>query len=255
MKFRVFSYLALGLASVAFARADYSFKEAFSKSSPFHANGEVSLENVNGNVEIRTWDKNEILIEGEKSAKTDEELKLIDLKMEVSESAAEIKVKLPKRTGGMFSGNGSIRAAVKFKLTVPADAVLKNISSVNSSISVEGVRGSAHLATVNGGIRAQSIGGEGHFRTVNGSIRVAGPALSAGQKLFCESVNGGITVALPKDAGFELHASVVNGRVNCDFPIELGQTKRGKNISGKIGDGRASVDVRTVNGGVSIESV
>lgn len=255
MKIRILSYFALGLVSVAFARADYSFKEPFSKSSPFHANGEVSLENVNGDVEIRTWSKNEILIEGEKSAKTDEELKLIDLSMDVSESSAAIKVKLPKRPGGMFSGNGNIRAAVKFTLTVPADAVLKNISTVNSSVSVEGVRGSVRLETVNGGIRAHSVGGEGHFRTVNGSIHVASTVLSAGQKLFCESVNGGITVALPKDSGFELHTSVVNGHVDCDFPIELGKKRHGKSISGKIGDGRASVEARTVNGGVNIESV
>ena len=79
MKLHLLAYLALGLASVGLARADYSFTEPFSKSNPFHANGEISLENINGNVEIRTWGKNEILIEGEKSAKTDEELKLIDL--------------------------------------------------------------------------------------------------------------------------------------------------------------------------------
>lgn len=255
MKLRLLSYLCLGLLSVALARADYSIKEPFTKSSPFHANGEISLENINGNVEIRTWDKNEILIDGEKSAKTDEELKLIDLKMDVSESAVAIKVKLPKRPGGMFSGNSNIRAAVKFTLTVPANAVLKNISTVNSSIRVDGVRGGVHLETVNGGIRAQSIGGEGHFRTVNGSIHVASTALGAGQKLYCESVNGGITVSLPKDAGFELHASVVNGHVDCDFPIELGKKNHGKSISGKIGDGRAAVEARTVNGGVNIESV
>jgi DUF4097 and DUF4098 domain-containing protein YvlB len=255
MKIHLLAYLTLGLASVAIARADYSFKEPFTKSSPFHASGEISLENVNGNVEIRTWNKNEILIEGEKSAKTEEELKLVDLTMDMSESAVDIKVKLPKRPGGMFSGNGNIRAAVKFTLTVPADAVLKNISTVNSSVVVDGVRGSVRLSTVNGGIRANSVGGEGHFRTVNGSIHVASAALGAGQKLFCESVNGGITVTLPKDSGFELHTSVVNGHVDCDFPIGLGKKAHGKSISGKVGDGRGSVEARTVNGGVNIESV
>jgi DUF4097 and DUF4098 domain-containing protein YvlB len=255
MKIHLLSYLALGLVTAGLARADYSFKEPFSKSSAFRANGEISLENVNGNVDIRTWDKNEILIEGEKSAKTEEELKLIDLTMDVSESSAAIKVKLPKRPGGMFSGNGNIRAAVKFTLTVPANAVLKNISTVNSSVSVEGVRGGVRLETVNGGIHARSIGGEGHFRTVNGSIRIASTALGAGQKLFCESVNGGITVTLPKDSGFELHTSVVNGHVDCDFPLELGRKAHGKSISGKVGDGRGAVEARTVNGGVNIESV
>lgn len=255
MKLHLLSFVALGLASVAFARADYSFKEPFSQSSPFHSNGEVSLENVNGDVEIHTWDKNEIRIEGKKSAKTDEELKLIDLKMEVSESAATIKVKLPKRSGGMISGNGNIRAAVSFTITVPVNAVLRKISTVNSRVTVEGVHGEVRLETVNGTIIAKGLSGNSELRTVNGSVKLSLPALANGQKLSCETVNGGITVTLPKDAGFQLRTSVVNGHVDCDFPLEFGKKTRGKNISGKIGDGRASIEAETVNGGIHIESV
>ena len=127
MKLRLVAILATSLIAVAFARADdYSFKEPFKRTGAFSATGAITLENVNGDIDIRTWDKNEILIEGEKSAKTEEELKAVDLAMDVSESHAAIKVRLPKRSGGWFS-DGTIRASVRFSLTIPAKAILERV--------------------------------------------------------------------------------------------------------------------------------
>ncbi|MEO7411833.1 MAG: DUF4097 family beta strand repeat-containing protein [Opitutaceae bacterium] len=254
MKLRHFTALALPFFTAALAGADsFEFKDAFSRTGAFNPNGEITLENVNGSVEIRTWDKNEILIEGEKSAKTEEELNLIDMKIDVSTSRAGIKVRLPKRSSGFFSGGGNIRAAVSFRLTVPANAVLAKISTVNSSVSIEGARGVVNASSVNGSVRATGLAGPVSLETVNGGINARFDAVAAQQKLSFNTVNGKIVVSLPKDAGVQLHSSVVNGKVNCEFPIELGGKKSGKNLSGKIGDGRASLEAETVNGSISIE--
>ncbi len=253
MKLRLFALAALAFSIAALTRADnYDSKETFTRTGAFDANGRVSLENINGDVDIRTWNKNEILIEGEKSAKTDEELKLIDLKIELSGSEATIKVHLPKRPGGFFANN--IRAAVRFKLTVPATAVLEKIASVNSTVTVDGVRGSVRASTVNGSIHTMDLGSAARLATVNGSIHASFNALASGQEISCKTVNGQIHVTLPKDAGFELHSSTVNGGVDCDFPLESGKKRHGHSLSGKIGDGRASLEAETVNGGVHIAS-
>jgi hypothetical protein len=255
MKLRLLSLLAATLFAAVAARAEsYAFKEPFTRTAPFNANGELSLENVNGAVEIHTWDKNEILIEGEKSAKTDEELRLIDLSIETSPTSAAIKVKLPKRSGGWFFGS-NIRASVRFKLTVPARAVLRKIETVNASITLDGLLGSVHAATVNGRIAATGLGGDAKLETVNGSIRAAFASLAPGQHLACETVNGGITLALPKNAGAEVRASVVNGHIDCDFPIQLSAGRVGRgSLKGAIGDGRATLKAGTVNGSIHLES-
>jgi Putative adhesin len=253
MKIPLLASAALALVVTALVHAEnYSFKESFSRTSPFNPTGEIVLENINGGVDVRTWDKNEILIEGEKSAKTDEELKLIDLGLELTPADATIKVRLPKRPGSFLFG-GNIRAAVSFKLTVPATAVLKKISTVNSSVTIAGVRGLVHGSTVNGAIQASGLGGEVNLETVNGSIKAQFETLTAQQELSFETVNGQINVSLPKDAGFELSSSVVNGSVDCDFPLQPGQKNHGRNLSGKIGDGRASLRAQTVNGGIHLE--
>jgi DUF4097 and DUF4098 domain-containing protein YvlB len=253
MKLRLFAILATSLVAAAYSHADdYSFRESFKKSCAFSATGSVTLENVNGDVEIRTWDKNEILIEGEKSAKTEEELKAVDLTIDLSDSRAAIKVRLPKRSGSWFSGN-TIRASVRFTLTVPATAALDRIATVNSSVSVEGARGDAHVETVNGSIHAVGLGGSARLKTVNGQIEATFTSVAAGQEFSLETVNGTITVELPKDAGIALRTSVVNGHVDCEFPLTLTKSSGRHNLSGTIGDGRASLKAETVNGSIRIE--
>lgn len=246
--------LAMTFAASAAHAGSYSYKEAFSKSAAFNPEGVVSLENVNGSVEVRTWDKAEILIEGEKSAKTEEELKLIDLTIDTSPAKTVVKVRLPKRSGfGLFGGN--IRAAVRFKVTVPSQAVLERISSVNGSVTLEGMRGSVSAHTVNGSVTARDLGANAELKTVNGSIKAGFATLAAGQHLEFKTVNGGISVALPQNAGVALHASVVNGHVDCAFPIQLAAGRVGqRKLDGTIGDGRATLYAGTVNGSITLSS-
>jgi DUF4097 and DUF4098 domain-containing protein YvlB len=252
MNLRLITLVAAGLLATSIARADsYSYKESFTRGGAFSATGSVSLENVNGNVDIRTWDKNEILIEGEKSAKTEEELKAIDLTIDLSDNRAAIKVRLPKRSGGWFGGN-NVRGAVRFTLTVPATANLDRISTVNSGVTLEGVRGKANIETVNGGIRATNVGGSAHLETVNGRITADLDHVAASQSLHFETVNGSVNINLPKDAGVALRTSVVNGRVSCDFPLTLTKSSGKRNLSGNIGDGSASLEAETVNGSIHI---
>ena len=253
MKLIAVPVVAFCLIAAVCARADsYSFKEPFRKTGAFNATGSLSLENVNGDVDIRAWDKNEILIEGEKSAKTEEELAAVDLRMEVSADHAAIKVRLPKRSGGWFSGN-TIRASVRFRITVPATAVLDQIETVNARVSVDGVLGRTKVKTVNGTIEAAGLGGGARLTTVNGQINAAFASVATGQQLSFETVNGSVTIALPADAGVKLRTSVVNGRVSCDFPLTISSSSGRKSLCGTIGDGRASLDAETVNGGIRIE--
>jgi DUF4097 and DUF4098 domain-containing protein YvlB len=253
MNLRLLALPFLAVLAIGPVRADeHPFKEPFSRSGPFRADGRVTLENVNGGIVIETWDRNEIRIEGEKSARTEEELKLIELTMEVSESRADIKVRLPKRRSGWF-GNDSVRGGVKFKLTIPANAALERIKTVNSSVEIQGVRGPLDAETVNGRIRAHDLGGNARLRTVNGQLEASFVDVPAGRDLSFNTVNGSIRVTLPANAGFELRTSVVNGHVDCAFPLEMQGRIDRKRVSGKVGDGRAALAASSVNGSIRIE--
>jgi DUF4097 and DUF4098 domain-containing protein YvlB len=252
MNLRLLALATVSFCVVAFARADdYPIKEPFSRSAPFDADGRISLHNVNGNISIEAWDKNEISIEGEKSARTEEELKAIELTIDLSATRADIKVHFPKRKEGWFGNN--IRAAVSFKLKVPATGALDEIKVVNSSVKIDGVRGSVAAESVNGQVRAQNLGGDARLQTVNGQVNASFAAIHAHQKLSFRTVNGSVRVALPADAGFELASSVVNGHVDCDFPLQIRGRVGGKRVNGTVGDGRASLHASSVNGGIHLE--
>lgn len=255
MKLRLLALLVAGCAVlVSAARADgYSHREKFSRTGAFAATGTLMLENVNGDVTVRTWDRNEILIEGEKSAKTADELAAIDLKIDVSPERATVKVKLPKRDG-WFGHN--IRAAVSFTITLPKNAAVEKLETVNASVSIDGVQGSVHAETVNGAVEVAHPGGDVHLETVNGHIRVDGAALRSGHRLSTETVNGGILISLPHDIGADIRASVVNGRIDCDFPLTLKRGGIGRHkLDATIGSGGAEISAETVNGGITIKSI
>lgn len=252
MKLYIIPCLALILASSAFLRADnFPFNENFSRTCAFSPTGKITIENVDGDVEVGTWDKNEILIEGEKRAKTDEELKLIELTIEVSKSDAAIKVRLPKQKGS-FGNN--IRASVSFKITVPATASLEKLAVVNAAVRINDLRGSVSAESVNGGIHAHHLSGSVELGTVNGEIEAEITSVTSGQKLSFHTVNGSIAVRLPADKGADTHASVVNGSINCDFPLTVHGHIVGKNLSGKIGDGRAALSAESVNGSIRFKT-
>jgi DUF4097 and DUF4098 domain-containing protein YvlB len=253
MKFHSLAVIAGLFAAAVCAQANsYDFKEPFSKSGAFSPNGTLTLENVNGGVTVRSWDKNEILIEGEKSAASEEELKLIDLRMSVTDSRAEIKVKLPKRPHSWFGGN-TIRAAVHFTITVPAATAIDRLSVVNSTVTIENILGRVNADSVNGGIHASGLAGDARLQTVNGSVDAAFSRIDSRQELSFQTVNGSVKVRLPADAGANVNARTVNGRISTDFGLNSSGGFVGRNLDGKIGDGRASLHAETVNGGIHIE--
>ena len=246
------------VALPAFAKVS----ETFTKTYPFAADGVISLANVNGDVEIVGWDKNEVHLVAEKRARNDEELKQIAVHISAhneadsdrTESRLVIKTEYPKALSWFrWFGSRNHQGSVRYKLMVPAGVSLRKIDVVNSDITVSGVRGSVDLDTVNGSIDASGLTANGRFDTVNGSIRVEFDSVKVGAKIELDSVNGSCRIKLPKEASFHLDADNVNGSVSCDFPITLEKSGR-HHLRGRVGDGAATVKLDSVNGSLHITS-
>lgn len=239
-----------------------SVTETVDKTYPFAASGVISLANVNGDVDIVGWDKNEVHLVAEKRARNGEELKQISVHISAhneadsgrTESRLVIKTEFPKTLPWFrWFGSRNHQGSVRYKLMVPAGVSLKKIDVVNSDITVSGVHGSVDLDTVNGSIDASGLTANGRFDTVNGSIRVDFDSVKAGAKIVLDSVNGSCRIKLPKEASFQLDADNVNGSVSCEFPITLEKSGR-HHLRGRVGDGAATVRLDSVNGSLHIKS-
>lgn len=244
---RLPSLLLAALALVATAHATVT--EKFSQTYPLNADGVVSLDSINGRVEIVGWDKNEVSVEAEKIASDDAGLKRIEIVVDASPARVAIKTKHEKK---WFSLSFK-RAEVRYTLRVPATASLRKIDVVNADVTVRGVRGYVDLESVNGSIDADGLTAGGRFDTVNGSIRAAFTKLSAGDRIVLDTVNGSCTATLPADAAFTLKADSVNGSISCDFPITIGKSGR-SHLNGAVNGGGAEIVLDSVNGGLSVRA-
>ena len=125
---------------------------------------------------------------------------------------------------------------VDFTVKVPA-AVKFFATTVNGGIDAQALRSDVDVATVNGRI-ALSTTGLGSANTVNGSIDASLGASGGTEPLEFRTVNGNITVRLPKSLNASLHADLMNGGFESDFPLMVQSIRaRNKRIVGTIGSG------------------
>lgn len=239
---------ALVLTSlVLVATACASVTESFQQTYPLNADGTVHLENVNGDIDIVAWDKNEVSLDAEKKGKTNDDLAKIALEIDSTPSRLRIKTKHAKT--GWF---GNINASVRYRLMVPAGARLAKIDTVNSDITVTGVRGPVNLDIVNGSITATGLAANARLDSVNGSLRAEFASLAGVTEVKLDSVNGSASLTLPKDAGARIDADTVNGRISVDQAVKLGKVGR-RTFSSQIGSGGPAISLETVNGSISIK--
>lgn len=239
--------LVLSGLVLAAAAAPAAVTEGFKQTYPLAADGTVHLENVNGDIDIIAWDKAEVSLDAEKRGKTSDDLAKVTLEIDATPTKLTIRTKYAK--SGWF---GNVNASVRYKLMVPAGVRLEKIDSVNSDITVSGVRGSVNLDTVNGTIKATGLSADAHLDSVNGSLSAEFTSLDGVREVKLDSVNGRASVTLPPGAGARIDADSVNGSVSIDQQIKLGKVRR-HSLTGSIGTGGPDISIETVNGSISIK--
>jgi putative adhesin len=220
-------------------------KEEFHKTVPLNADGRVSLDNVNGGVEITGWNRNEVQIDAVKTAS--DQQKLNDIKIEVNGSgnSVEIETKFAKRMNNNPGG-------VQYTLHVPQNARIDKINLVNGSMTVQKLTGEINANLVNGKVQASDLTGTADMATVNGTIEANYSSLTSVREIKLKSVNGTIDLKLPPSPNAEVEASTVNGGISTDFPLQVKGQWVGKNMSGTLGSGGVHIELSNVNGSIHL---
>lgn len=238
--------VAMILAPSAYALSGDKVTEEFHKTVPLSANGRVSLENINGNVEITGWDRNEVQIDAVKSARDQQRLDEAKIEVQGSGDSVRIRTRYPE---GHTNNNP---ASVQYTLHVPRGAQLDKIDLVNGSLTVSQVSGEVDASLVNGKIIAHDLAGRARLSTVNGSTQAQFTTLANVTEVKISSVNGSINLQLPPSPNADISASSVNGGMSTDFPITVQGKFVGHHMSGKLGNGGTRIDLSNVNGSTHI---
>ena len=83
----------------------------------------------------------------------------------------------------------------------------------------------------------------------NGNL-TGGVSLPVDGSCWMNSVNGNITLTVPRTSSAEVTASVTNGTVSVNNLQLLLRTSSWTSLSGTLGDGKGSIQLTTVNGTV-----
>ena len=209
--------------------------------------GRFELENVNGRITLRTWSRDEVRIEADRAAVTEAMLEDIQVQIEGEGDEVRVKTRFPRQKGWFLGGN---RGKVDYEITLPRGATVR-LKTVNGPVDVEGLNGDMRVESVNGGLDLADLGGEVRASTVNGSIHADFDHLPGAAHHSFETVNGGIKVALPENAGGRLQAKTVNGSIGCDLPLS-DTVKKKRRLEGRLGPGDGRFDLGTVNGGIDV---
>jgi Toastrack DUF4097 len=232
-------------------KSSYAYTEKLSKTFPLKSAGRLSLENVNGDVRISTWERKEVSVEATKFATSQDRLDDLEVHMDAEGDHVRIRAEFTRETS-WHHGHGE-GARVDFEIKVPATIPIDEVALVNGDLDVDGLSGRVQASCVNGTLTATELSGDVDLSTVNGTLEVTFEQLDASASIKLQTVNGTVDVTLPKKVGARVRASTVNGSIVNDLGLTVSKHDVvGASLRGTVGDGGASINVDAVNGTIRI---
>lgn len=219
---------------------------------PLASEGKVVLENVNGSVRFKAWDRPEIELHVVKQANKQEDLEAVKIEVESKRDQITIRTRYPKPASGWFKSKQN-STTVNYVVTAPRKATVARISNVNGSIEIQGFQGPVNASTVNGRLAASGLAGDTSLSTVNGALEAEFEEFASTRSVSLSTVNGKASVTLPHNADVKISASTVNGEISADKPFEVKKQRLpGRSFEGTLGKGLGKVKINTVNGAIAI---
>jgi DUF4097 and DUF4098 domain-containing protein YvlB len=242
--------LVLALGAHASENRDYT--EEFHQTYALTSNGRVELDNLNGDVHISTWDRNEVKVDAVKYAGTKERLNEARIEVESGNDYISIRTQYPDHDQTFNWGSRHNPAGVDYTLTVPRGAHLDEIKLINGSLDISGVAGEVRASSVNGRVVAHNLSGRAELSTVNGRLDAQFDSLPD-SSIELNSVNGALAVTIPSDSKAEIEAETVSGGIDNDFGLQVNHHHFvGHDLRGELGNGGTHIKLNNVNGRIEI---
>jgi DUF4097 and DUF4098 domain-containing protein YvlB len=249
--------LGASCALVVFAVSAHASDHSGSMTEEFHhtytlpANGRVELDNINGDVHITSWDRNEVKVDAVKYANSKDRLDEAKIEIDAKDNSVSIRTRYPDHNQTFNWGSHNNPAGIEYTLTVPRAARLDEIKLINGELDINGVSGEVHASCINGRLEAHNLAGRSDLSTINGRLEAHFDQLPARVEL--NSVNGSLALTIPSDSKAEIEASTVSGSIANDFGLHVNRHQYvGHDLRGSLGGGGTQIKLDNVNGKIEI---
>lgn len=226
----VLAFFAVGLS------AENRIEEKYARTEALARDGKVSVGNVSGTIQVRTWDKAEVQIDAVKVSEASSEEKakenLALVKIEVVKEGNALRVETKYPDNKVFRGRMNVH--VNYVISIPDRAALR-IKNVSGDIEALSVGGALYVDEVSGGVKITNASGTVDCQTVSGGIiltggagevslkAVSGRITASGIKgsIEAETVSGGISLKDVREAR-SVRAKTISGGIDCETDIVAG---------------------------------
>lgn len=242
-------------ATTAVSETGDELREEFHQTYPLSPTGRISLENINGGVQIKVWDQASVQVDAIKKAYRQNRLNEAKIEVNATEENIRIRTEYPYENQNFRSDERRYEnpATVEYSLTVPRKAILESIELVNGSIDIDGVEGSVKATSINGRVNARGLVSEVRLSTINGPLTATFNQLDETKPISLNSVNGNLTLVIPSNANASIRAGTVHGGISSDFGLKVKHGEYvGHSLDGQIGTGGPRIKLANVNGGIKI---
>jgi Toastrack DUF4097 len=232
------------------------------------AGGEVSLNNINGDISVVPSTTGRVEVVGIKhgnSAYFDR------IKVEVQPTSRGIAVCVLFDTDDSYCDDRGYHSnsrnnrngdrdwnnlAINLQVSIPSNLEV-SASSVSGDVEVTGAGGDVRATSVSGDVRLDKLHASSiHATTVSGDVVVRVDEFTGRGDLKFNTVSGDVTLEVPKGFDADLSMSTVSGKVDSDFQLVVsGSRISRRGVDGRIGNGGRRLDLTTVSGDLRIRSI
>lgn len=250
---------------------------------------DLRLSTFDGSIEIRSWERPEVLVEIEKRGPTREAVDALEIETTQDANRIALEVKQPRRenfTG--FGFNQSVNARLIVSVPQRCDVVAR---TGDGSIRIDRLTGRIELRTGDGSIRASEVSGELKMNTGDGAINVEGaegqldletgdggvavtgkltalrmhtgdgsiayhaaPGSSMEDDWTISTGDGTVSLYLPSDFNAEIDAHTGDGSVSNELKLTSGSGGDRRSVRGRLGSGGRLLRVRTGDGSIRLRT-
>ncbi len=191
------------------------------KSFYLSSGGTLSLENMNGNIDILGWDKEKVEVYAERNIPFSSSRKGMRQpyggnlpKIDIDSFEDFVKIKTSTVDQDKYV------SAVDYFLNVPQHVYLRNIVARRGDIIISDLYGEAFVELVKGEIKVDNFSGSLHVSLGEGSVKASLMDLRNEDEIRISTEEGDVIVYLQEDVRALIEASTLDGKISNEFDPE-----------------------------------
>jgi hypothetical protein len=219
------------------------------KSFELKSGDRVSVQGINGQVDIQTSDTKTAEVFVKRTADSPSSLRRREIIIEQTSDGLLVRSK-ENQLGlwdHLFGRNPKEEVTIK----APRQIAL-SLKGVNGRVTTGNIDGSLEVKGINGRVELGQATGYAEISGVNGNVSVGLKQLGE-RGARVSGINGNIELRLTNDLNADLTAKGMNGRLSSEIPaVTVDKDDHGSHYSAHIGTGGAPITISGINGNVRL---